>query len=284
MTTPSPFDFLPAQSGSIPTGLPGLDRLLDGGLRPGTVNQLVGRTSAGKTSLVLQAVRATAFGAGANALHVTAEEDYDGITRRLIAAECGVRKDHLYRPERFTEQDRAVLEAERVRRLTDAPYFVNATADTLEDVEHSVRSVTEDGPLHLVTIDHLGLLLGRGEDSAREYAELGMRLHALARETNAAILIVTYAASSDPDHAYRAPTLSDRRTAEAHLDQACDTVLILHLPDDRADVDWKDDTHTQIHVAKRRNGMAGSAEAIFERAYGRFRDLNEAEEADPWRF
>lgn len=264
---------------AIPTGITSLDEILGGGLRPGTVNQLAGRGSTGKTCLGLEALRAAAFDNALPALHVTFEEDHDGITRRLVAARCGIPKDHLYRPERFTSEDRAALTPEKRQEIATAPYRVAHDVDTITDIEAAARDY--DG-VRLITIDSaIALVPGLGENANAQYDELGLRLRALARETGAAILIITAIPSVHPEHSHRTPTNADRRAATC-LDSVCDAVLLLHLHDDDPRQPWVDDILAEIHVIKRRNGPIGTARAVFQRAYGTFRDLTGTEEADPW--
>jgi len=75
------------------TGLPELDRVLDGGLVPGSVTLLGGEPGMGKSTLVLQALAAMC-GHGARALLVTAEESKDQV--RLRASRLGVTPPSLF--------------------------------------------------------------------------------------------------------------------------------------------------------------------------------------------
>lgn len=74
------------------TGLPELDRVLDGGLVPGSVTLLGGEPGMGKSTLVLQTLAAMCAD-GARALLVTAEESKDQVrlrASRLGAAPAGL--------------------------------------------------------------------------------------------------------------------------------------------------------------------------------------------------
>lgn len=265
--------------GAIPTGIAPLNAILGGGLRPGTVNQLAGRGSTGKTCLALEVLRAAAFDNGIRTLHVTFEEDHDGITRRLIAARCRVLKSHLYQPEHFTDQDRAALTPEKLEEIATAPYRVVHNADTITDIEDAARKYDD---VQLIVIDSAtALVLGYGENANTQYDELGLRLRALARETGAAILIITAIPNGRTEPGRKPPTNAGRRAA-TYLDPVCDAILLLHLAGDDPGQPWHDDTLAEIHVVKRRNGPIGVARAVFQRGYGTFRALTAAEEADPW--
>ena len=71
----------PAQSGPVSTGLPELDRVLGGGLVPGSVTLLGGEPGVGKSTLLLQVLSSMAS-AGARVLLVSAEESAQQVRRR----------------------------------------------------------------------------------------------------------------------------------------------------------------------------------------------------------
>lgn len=75
------------------TGIEELDRVLGGGLVPGSVTLLGGEPGMGKSTLLLQAL-ASMCGRGARALLVTAEESKDQV--RLRASRLGATPDDLY--------------------------------------------------------------------------------------------------------------------------------------------------------------------------------------------
>ena len=79
---PSPWSrSTPLESGPVSTGLAELDRVLGGGLVPGSVTLLGGEPGVGKSTLLLQVLSAMA-GAGAPVLLVSAEESAQQIRRR----------------------------------------------------------------------------------------------------------------------------------------------------------------------------------------------------------
>ena len=71
----------PARSGPVPTGLVELDRVLGGGLVPGSVTLLGGEPGVGKSTLLLQVLAARAR-TGAAVLLVSAEESAQQVRRR----------------------------------------------------------------------------------------------------------------------------------------------------------------------------------------------------------
>jgi DNA repair protein RadA/Sms len=76
----------------VTTGLPEVDRVLGGGLVPGSVTLVGGEPGVGKSTLVLQLMGARAA-AGATVLYVTGEESADQV--RLRADRLGALSDNL---------------------------------------------------------------------------------------------------------------------------------------------------------------------------------------------
>ncbi len=91
------------------TGLPGFDRVLGGGLVPGSVVLLGGEPGIGKSTLLFQAGRGVASGGGRDVLYASAEESAAQV--RLRAERLGIRDGRLLVLAE-TDVSRIVAEAE----------------------------------------------------------------------------------------------------------------------------------------------------------------------------
>ena len=92
-TPPVPITAVRSSGGRpVPTGLPEVDRVLGGGLVPGSVTLVGGEPGVGKSTLVLQMLGARAR-AGATVLYVTGEESADQV--RLRADRLDALSDNL---------------------------------------------------------------------------------------------------------------------------------------------------------------------------------------------
>jgi DNA repair protein RadA/Sms len=80
----------PNESDPVPTGIDELDRVLGGGLVPGSVTLLGGEPGIGKSTLLLQLLA----GAKGPSLYVTAEESAQQV--RLRADRLGAISPHLW--------------------------------------------------------------------------------------------------------------------------------------------------------------------------------------------
>src|SRR5262249_58433865 len=91
---PAPMAGGPGESCSrTSTGLPGLDRVLGGGLVSGSVVLLGGEPGIGKSTFLLQAARALAAGGSGEVLYATAEESAAQV--RMRGERLGVREESL---------------------------------------------------------------------------------------------------------------------------------------------------------------------------------------------
>ena len=90
---PVPITAVRSQDGQpVPTGIPEVDRVLGGGLVPGSVTLVGGEPGVGKSTLVLQLMGARAA-AGSTVLYITGEESADQV--RLRADRLGALQDNL---------------------------------------------------------------------------------------------------------------------------------------------------------------------------------------------
>ena len=97
----------PRAEGRLETGLPGLDRVLGGGLVAGSVVLVGGEPGIGKSTLLLQAARGIAAHAG-DVLYAAGEESAEQV--RLRADRLGVSEDGLFVLAE-TDAERVVAEA-----------------------------------------------------------------------------------------------------------------------------------------------------------------------------
>ncbi len=93
----------------LSTGLPGLDRVLGGGLVPGSVVLLGGEPGIGKSTLLLQAGRGLASAQSRDVLYASAEESAPQV--RLRGERLGIREGRL-RVLSETDVSRIIAEAE----------------------------------------------------------------------------------------------------------------------------------------------------------------------------
>jgi replicative DNA helicase len=137
------------------TEIPGLDRLLGGGLRPGELVIVAGRPSMGKTGFAIGALLECAF-KGNQAGLISIEQGKSEIAMRVLSQVTGVPHD-VIRGGALDEEDQA--------RLDDAgnlPALGLRISDmvgpTMGDILRQARRWKAAGGLDMLAIDYLGLI------------------------------------------------------------------------------------------------------------------------------
>lgn len=124
----------------IPTGLEGVDRVLGGGLVPGSLVLVAGEPGVGKSTLLLQVAAATAAGRGA-VVYVTGEESSEQVALRARRI-GGLEADLLLLPETSCDAVMAQLE-DLAPRLIVVDSIQTMTAEDLDAVAGSVSQVRQ---------------------------------------------------------------------------------------------------------------------------------------------
>ena len=265
----------------ISTGLQQLDVML-GGYLPGQVVVVAGRTSMGRTSFGINAVRCACVEAGVPTLFVSLEMSREEVTRNLLASVARVDSKHLHDPRFLLAAERERLE-EAAEALAAAPLQIldDAPLDVPAIRSHARRMKLQDG-LGLVVVDYLQLLDGAGlscvnRTTSREQvvAAISRALKGLARELEVPVLALAQLnrlAETRDDHR---PRLSDLRESGG-IENDADVVLLLFRPAYYARNDAERDELqglAEIHVAKQRNGPTGQVRAYFRAEQTRFENL-----------
>jgi DNA repair protein RadA/Sms len=123
-----------SEAAARPTGIGELDRVLDGGLVPGSVTLVSGEPGIGKSTLLLQMVGAWSQ----NSLYVSAEESAQQV--RLRAERIGIAGDHTYLVSAMSLGD-IVAAIDKVKPSLVVVDSVQTIAD--ESVESAPGSVTQ---------------------------------------------------------------------------------------------------------------------------------------------
>lgn len=255
-----------------PTGHTDLDRILNGGLAPGQLTVISGRTSHGKTTLALDMIRRTALRDGRPVFFVSAEQIEDEITMRLLSAEATVPLAGI-RTGRLTDEQWEKLTG-HVAPLADAPIFIEDSARTLLDITAEALRLIADHDLGLIVVDGLNLLTS-GEDVNSRYedvATMSRNLKHLARELDVPVGVTAGLSRGIEERGDEAwPRLSDLRDSGT-LEEDADIVIFVNRPD-ADNRDHERGGEVDFIVAKNRTGVCGTIRAAHQLHYSRFMDL-----------
>lgn len=207
-----------------PTSIPGLDRMLNGGLRAGKVYVLAARPKVGKSSLAQQIAMQLA-GAGLPAMILSQEMEASELVDRAIANKGRVNYSDLITGKMSEDQWGRLSEgADVVQHL---PLWLDDQAAlTLGAIRAKARSVKG---LKLLVIDYLQLCSGsgrKGDNRNTEIEEISRGVKALAKDLGIAVLMLSQLNREVEKRASKRPNLSDLRDSGS-IEQDADAVIFL---------------------------------------------------------
>ncbi len=256
----------------IPTGYPDLDKLINGGLKPGEMFVLAARPSIGKTAFALNVIRNIIMKQNGEKRHCVAffslEMTDDQIVQRLLSTEAQVPLSSFYDGS-FQNADLVKVTA-AVSTLRKAKLHIDSTSGlSIFELRAKARKLKDLHGIDLIVIDYLQLMkAGDREKESRqvEVAAISGGLKAIAKELSIPVLVLaqlsretekTQGASKNQNSF---PKLSHLRESGA-IEQDADQVVFLHRNRDESKENpgegMKDGVDAWVIVEKNRNGRTG---------------------------
>jgi replicative DNA helicase len=256
---------------AMATGIAPLDRLVNGGLRPGKVYGIAARPSIGK-SAAGRAVGLHTAGGGYATLLLSQEMPAEEVTDAVVGQLGGIDSDRM-QTGRFKDSDWTNM-VEAVELARGLPFYVDEQGGlTLADMRVKARSVKG---LKVLVVDYLQLSRStlKGASTNDQVAEISKGLKALAMELSIAVVVLSQLNREVEKRADREPQLSDLRDSGA-IEQDLDVAILLWTvkedPDGSRLVGWK--------VAKHRGGPKGRFGMRFIAPRYRWHESSESIEA-----
>lgn len=267
---PEVVEFFADENPGLQTGFAGFDRVT-GGLGPGNLIIVAGRTAMGKTAFamnVAQQVSLRGASVGVFSLEMTRRE----LLARMVASTAYVSTQDIKSGNLTDDQAEAVRHA--FHQLESAPLYIDDTADTLEGIVAQSRSLQAAHGLDLMIIDYLQLMkiMGKFENRQLEVATISRGLKLLAKRLGIPIIALSQL-SRRPDQRSgdHRPQLGDLRESGA-IEQDADVVVFVYRPevyDPSPDLVGRG----ELIVAKNRHGAAETIEMYFSGRATCWRDL-----------
>lgn len=232
------------------TGWTDLDRILNGGWRPGHLTIMGARPAVGK-SLVAACASKQAAERGVGVMFFALEMSEDEVVARIAANSAGV---DLSRIETRSMTD---IDWQRVARHAGAAYDWPLVVDdrarlSVAQIRAKVRTVQRRFATPLVVVDYLQLArpADARENRERQVSRIAEECKLLAKEFGVHVLALAQV-NRGPEHRQeKRPTMSDLRESgglEAHADE----VIMLHRDDEESPGE------IELHVEKNRHGRTG---------------------------
>lgn len=215
-------------SPGIPTGLPDLDRMLAGGMRPGELIIVAGRPAMGKSALALGIATFVAR-LGTAVLVASYEMSRTQIGQRLLSIEAGVNISTLRAGKgSLTGADWERL-AQAGDNITRLPIYVDVSPGPIMQIKACTRRLAREAPLGLLVVDYLQLMpaAGKHDTREREIAEISRSLKLLAKELDLPVIALSQLNRAVENRSDKRPTMADLRESGA-IEQDADIILFCY--------------------------------------------------------
>ncbi|OJV18834.1 MAG: hypothetical protein BGO30_03405 [Bacteroidetes bacterium 41-46] len=211
----------------VPTGIRALNRLLNGGFKPGTLNILAARPAMGKTAVMLHFAKCAAA-SGVPVCIYSLEMSDISLTDRMLMSIGNMDVDS-YKNGDFTQWPE-LMEAQGV--LNKLPIFIDSKAQVnLSYIHNHSRRMAQKGKCGLILIDYLQLAdMSTGEKNRnreQEVAQASRRCKIIAKELNVPVVLLSQLSRSVEDSKNKIPQLSHLRESGA-IEQDADIVAFLY--------------------------------------------------------
>jgi replicative DNA helicase len=255
----------------VPSGFHDLDEMTTG-FQPGDLVVVAARPSMGKTSLVLNMAQhvgtATDMTVGFFSLEMSKEQ----LFMRMLTSEARI-DAHRFRTGHLTEKDYGKL-SHALGTLAEARVFIDDSASIgVLEMRAKARRLKAEHGLHLLVIDYLQLMQGRGrfESRQQEVSAISRSLKGLAKELSVPIVALSQLSRAPEGRTDHRPQLSDLRESGA-IEQDADVVMFIYRPEvyEKEETRPEDQGVAEIIVGKQRNGPIGSVRLSFLNQYTRF--------------
>ncbi len=259
----------------VPTGFTDLDELTSG-LQASDLIIVAGRPSMGKTSLVLNMAQHVGTKTNMTVGLFSLEMSKEQLFLRMLTSEARI-DAHRLRGGFLGERDWGRL-AQAIGTLSDAKIFIDDSPSIgVLEMRAKCRRLKSEHGLHLVIVDYIQLMQGRGrfENRTLEVASISRSLKGLAKELSVPIVVLSQLSRAPESRSDHRPQLSDLRESGA-LEQDADVVMFIFREDQYADKNAPPaDTQgvAELIIGKQRNGPVGVVKLAFIREFTRFENL-----------
>jgi replicative DNA helicase len=260
----------------VPTGFVDLDEMTSG-LQPSDLVLVAARPSMGKTSFVLNIAQHVGTQTDMTVGFFSLEMSKEQLFMRMLTSEARI-DAHRFRSGYLSEKDYGRL-SHALGTLAEARVFIDDTASIgVLEMRAKARRLQAEHGLHLLIIDYIQLMQGRGrfESRQQELASISRSLKGLAKELHVPIVALSQLSRAPETRSDHRPQLSDLRESGA-LEQDADLVMFIFREEQYRDSEGEPNQEAEgiaeIIVGKQRNGPTGVAKLAFIKEHTRFENL-----------
>lgn len=245
----------------ITSGFSALDSLV-GGVEPGSLWVIGGRTSMGKSALIINSM-ANCAKQGIPVLMFSKEMGWESLWDRMISIDTGISLRTIRggivgksSPEYGKIED-------AIERLSKYPIYIDQNfMGTTDYVVSTIRKFKHKHGIQLAYIDYLQLLAERNADSTHELGRITKALKLLAEELHIGIHLASQLNREVEYRDVKKPILSDLRQS-GNIEEDADLVAFLYR-DEYYNPESKDKGVIEYIIRKNRQGPIGTITMKFE--------------------
>jgi replicative DNA helicase len=260
----------------VPTGFVDLDEMTSG-LQPSDLVLVAARPSMGKTSFVLNIAQHVGIQTDMTVGFFSLEMSKEQLFMRMLTGEARI-DAHRFRSGYLNEKDYGRL-SHALGTLAEARVYIDDTASIgVLEMRAKARRLQAEHGLHLLIIDYIQLMQGRGRFESRqaELASISRSLKGLAKELQVPIVALSQLSRAPETRSDHRPQLSDLRESGA-LEQDADVVMFIYRDEQYRDADGQPNAEAEgvaeIIIGKQRNGPIGTVKLAFIKEHTRFENL-----------
>lgn len=250
-----------------PTRIPGLDRMLGGGLKGGKQIIIAARPSIGKSSLGEQLCLSLALD-GHGAAFLSQEMSKDELTDRAVANLGRIALDNIISGQ-LTDEDWPRL-TEAIERMRGIPLYLDDQPGlTLHDISAKARMLKRQHNIKLLVVDYIQLCDGGKDKDNRHHQieELSRGTKKLARQLDITIILLSQLNREVEKRVSGRPVLSDLKESGS-IEEDADVVVLLS----RGQEGQGGMQLINCDVPKNRQGKVGGVTLGFDGAFQQWRE------------
>lgn len=261
----------------VSTGLRELDRMTHG-LQPSSLVVIAARPSMGKTTLLMDIIRAASINNKLSSLFFSIEMPVNELALRMISSVSGINSEEIKNGCLDSHDIKAIDRA--VSIISGGNYMIDDTVSiTALEMRAKARRVKSERGLDLVAVDYLQLMQGNGDNRNLEISEITRSLKIMARELDVPVIALSQLNRSLESRTDKRPMMSDLRESGA-IEQEADIVLFIYRDEVyNKSPDNPDRGTAELIIAKHRNGPTGTVKAGFNGATTQFLNLSWRDDA-----
>ena len=249
---------------AIPTGIPGIDRLLTGGgFRPGQLIIVAGRPSMGKSALTSD--MGLNMATDHSVLDFSMEMGSQEVAGRALANRGKVSLSKVM--GQIPDDDEASWAGVTTGCIKlDALRFAidDTPAISLLELRLKAKAWKRKHDLHVIIVDYLGLMTGGdGEKRHEQIGSYSRGLKALAKELGVAVIALAQLNRKVEERPDKRPVLSDLRDS-GEIEQDADIVMLVHRPEMYDPENPELRGYAELLLRKQRGGGLGDVQLLFD--------------------